>query len=493
MMYRTRNLKTNIQNLQNQLNKWYKLYRETDNNSKWFAKERIEMLNEKINKINRSIFFLKKNKENEGFVDLGLVKQISIAELMDRKPTMQSYDRAFYICPLHNEKTGSFVHYKETNSWYCFSKDTEILTEQGFLYLKNLVNDSKNIKVASLNLYNQKVEYKNVSNYYKRFYNGKLYNFHSKQLDVLVSPEHKMLIQTEWNYKFNKKLIIKETEAKNVNKSNRFLKLFNYTGSYEKYFYIPKYKDRNRVRVPVNNWLEFFGYWLADGHTTKNGYTVVISVDRKDLNYQKKVEIIISKLGFKYNISKYKNKCYQYIICNIQLGNYLKIFGKAKDKYIPIKFKNYSKEQLKILFDSMYLEDGNKSEKVNRYNTISKKLANDFQEISIKIGLNANVSKRKNNGYLYNGEIRRCNDCYNVNLSKMKKSYSFNISKIEYNDYIYNLTVEPYHSVFIRRNGKCCWTKQCFGCGQGGDNIDLTMKLYNLSFSEAIKKLKYYI
>ena len=404
-------------------------------------------------------------------------------------------------CPFHNDKTPSFYAYPGKRGFYCFSDDTEILTEKGFLKIKKIVNNKIKIKVASLNLSNLKVEYKPIVKYFKRYYNGEMYNFYSKQFDALVSPEHKMLVQTEWNYKYGKKTIVKERKAKNISKSNKFLKIFNFDGKHKEYFYLPSlrrrvnqfkiYKTKPKIKIKMNDWLDFFGIWLADGHATNNGYIIGISAGLKDYKYQKKIKETIKKIGFKFSKNKCTS-CYQFIICNIQLGNYLEQFGKAGEKFIPNEFKKLSIKQLQILFDSMYLGDGNKSIKVFRYNTISEKLANDFQEISIKLGLNANVSVKKNLSYIYKNKRKKTKDYYRVNLSKIKKGYSIKIKKQKYNGYLYNLTVEPHHNIFIKRNGKCCWTKQCYGCGKGGSVIDFVMEYNNYDFIQAIKFLKPY-
>lgn len=57
-----------------------------------------------------------------GDFDLDKIKQIPIGELLDDTPKTVSCGREKFICPLpeHDEKTASFVWYKNNNTYYCF-------------------------------------------------------------------------------------------------------------------------------------------------------------------------------------------------------------------------------------------------------------------------------------------------------------------------------------------------------------------------------------
>jgi len=53
-------------------------------------------------------------------VDISEIKQIPIGNLMESDAKVSTNNREMFLCPIHNEKTGSFIWYKENNSWYCF-------------------------------------------------------------------------------------------------------------------------------------------------------------------------------------------------------------------------------------------------------------------------------------------------------------------------------------------------------------------------------------
>ena len=48
------------------------------------------------------------------------VRDVPIGSVFDVPPARDSSDRASYLCPIHNEKTPSFVWYKKDNRYHCF-------------------------------------------------------------------------------------------------------------------------------------------------------------------------------------------------------------------------------------------------------------------------------------------------------------------------------------------------------------------------------------
>lgn len=51
--------------------------------------------------------------------DLETIKALDF-EMLIGKPKYSDGMRAWYLCPIHSEKTPSFCHYINENRWYCF-------------------------------------------------------------------------------------------------------------------------------------------------------------------------------------------------------------------------------------------------------------------------------------------------------------------------------------------------------------------------------------
>jgi hypothetical protein len=238
---------------------------------------------------------------------------------------------------------------------------------------------------------------------------------------------------------------------------------------------------KDSLKIEMNLWLKYFGFWLAEGSfdneniAKSHGYRVVIT----QVNKIKREEIraVLNAMPFNY-----AEDGYNFVICNKQLWNYMKQFGKKHDKFIPNEIKNLDKRQIKILFDWMVKGDGHirKTNGQINYWTCSKKLADDVQEIVLKLGLNASITEQEGKRIVIRGKNVIGGKIYIIGVQRFRhyRLRRNNISKENYTGKVYCCEVEN-NSVFIRRNGKTCW------CGNSIGVVTLNMpRLGYVSTSE---------
>ena len=217
------------------------------------------------------------------------------------------------------------------------------------------------------------------------------------------------------------------------------------------------------IKIKMKDWVKFFGMWLAEGSAyideKKRNYVVKIACF--DPKKRKIIRKWLSKLPFKFFETKEGFVCLNKSLCL-----YLKQFGHAPEKFIPKEIKNLTPSYLKILLYSLLLGDGNLQ--TLTYTTTSKKLADDFQEIILKCGWAAIVRKIPKTSYkkkILKGHFVQANyDIYKIRISKTHltpKIYKNLFSLIDYDDYVYDVTV-PNHTLYVRRNGKACWSSNCW-------------------------------
>jgi len=212
----------------------------------------------------------------------------------------------------------------------CFDKKTEVLTDEGWLYLKDIVENKKKCKVATLNQRKNIVEYQDIKNYISYNYTGDMYKFGGNKcsIDLFITENHKHLSKKPHEKEF--KLI----EAKNIsfNPTDHY-KEFNYKGKKKKYFILPKYESNSikkqgraifsyKVEIPerkilMNDWLTFLGYYLSEGclggkrysghvkkqtYNSKNVYYNVVISQSHFINPEKckEIETNLKKLDSKY-------------------------------------------------------------------------------------------------------------------------------------------------------------------------------------------------
>ncbi|MHA1344659.1 MAG: LAGLIDADG family homing endonuclease, partial [Promethearchaeota archaeon] len=342
-------------------------------------------------------------------------------------------------------------------------------TDEGWKFFKDL---NKTEKVATLNPKINKLEFIKPINYVKYYYKGDMFKIKRKNIDLLITPNHNLYAKTSnWkdNYNF-------QTIESIYNRYSKWIKVRMPTfsiwkGRNKKYFYLPKisYEKESIVKeihkIKMDNWLEFFGWWLSEGSLAKigkNKKSYVIYIYQTNEKNRMKIRQCLDKLPFHY-----REDSQSFIIGNKQLYSYLKQFGKSYEKFIPKEFLNLSFNQLTILYDTLMLGDGNKW---GGYYTTSKKLVNDIQEILRKLGYCSSVKQRKRKSHH--------KVCYEIQkLSKKNICFSKkNISKESYEDYVYCVEV-PSHIIFIRRNGQTCF------CGNSHLIYSYEKELRNTQFN----------
>lgn len=372
----------------------------------------------------------------------------------------------------------------------CYSSDTEVMTNNGWKYFKD-VDISKDL-IMSLNPNTKQAEFVCAVDYLCNPYKGKMYHFHNRNMDFMVTPNHKMYSAHIISYSQSNKRAYRETrviseplrDAEQVKKSTLLpIANFSWIGNDEEYFYLPETTQleqysRRKIIVPakkikMEDWLEFFGFYLADGcyrdHINtfgKRDYTVQIAQNAKNEQY---VLDLINRIGFSCKIcnkSKSQNRvCNNYSIYSKQLWEYLSQFGRSAEKYIPEEFMALDTKYLKALLKGY--ENGDCSHCTNgsiHYSSASKKLIDNVQQLILRVyGVVVQVKKitRKHS---YDDGVGVCysiTTTLNQNNNKNFSKYGVP-DKVSYNNNVYCLTLERNHIMLVRHNGIIGWCGNCF-------------------------------
>ena len=358
----------------------------------------------------------------------------------------------------------------------CYSSDTEVMTNHGWKLIKN-VNINEDI-IMSLNPENKQIEMVKAIDFISSPVNGELYHFHNQNMDFCVTENHQMYGYYKASTGDNKALPF--INAEDVKKSHLLpLSDFSWNGVQEEYFSLPEtiqleqYSRREIVvqkkKIVMNDWLEFLGFYLADGcyrdHINtcgKRDYTVSIKQNTANEKY---VLDLIKRIGFTATISPGSSSSNaNYCIYSKQLWEYLSQFGRSKEKYIPREYMNLGREQLAILLKGYMNGDSSKCADGHiHFPSVSKKLMDNIQELLLKVyGLVAQIHEyERKHSYDDNKGV-----CYhiNINLYRYHKNFSkYGIpDKVPYNDNVYCLTLEKNHIMLVRHNEIIGWCGNCF-------------------------------
>ena len=357
----------------------------------------------------------------------------------------------------------------------CYDEETDILTENGWKHFADLSTDDAVFTLRQDNV----IEAHKPNRLFVYDWNGEMYNFKTKSLDLLVTPNHRMVVDHKGGHLGNK-LSRTFIEAQDFNHNvHRIPKQGIWTGVEEEYFELPqinytKYGAQGKtaytvtaqlLKIKMDSWLKFFGIWLAegsydnDGIAPSHGYRVFITQRRE--NVRKDIESMLRELPFPF-AAEGDN----YVICNKQLWTYLKQFGRVYDKHVPADLKKLSKRQLRILFDWMVKGDGHVRKTTGQINywTSSSRLAGDLQEIVMKLGWLGTLSERDRGEINIEGRTHKTvtNYCLGVQKSSRYRLRADGIKKVAYNGKVYCCEV-PNNTVMVRRHGKVSWCGNSIG------------------------------
>lgn len=424
----------------------------------------------------------------------------------------------------------------------CYDNQTEVLTDEGFKLFSDL---NKKEKIACLNPNTNELEFHSPLGYIKERYNGLLNCGKNNLVDFSVTPNHKMYVSiteklTEKHLNF--KLVPSEyVYGKNVHIKKDSI----WVGNEKNTFIIPKIFTKNITSnqfelassgfqvVPINDirnskycddlelnmdlWLKFFGFWIAEGWTsTTPGLFQVGVAQIKNNGFLEEIFDTLKKLGF--NPAYTKDLC-QVRVFDKRLWQYLSQFGKAENKFIPQEILGLCPRQLNIFIDWYLKGDGSKENGGIRFDrrkgksgnvrgfvsynssrkrayTVSKKLADNIQEICLKLGIVSSISNRglRNSTMKDGRKVNAKHDSYVISIGSagirnrktplLRSSDQF---QVQYNDFVYCVEV-PHNIIYVRRNGKTMW------CGNSHKNdLDLIDASMNMLHNDVSLTNKYQV
>ena len=356
-------------------------------------------------------------------------------------------------------------------AYRCFSSDTEILTIEGW---KSIQAVTKADQLATLNPGTDCLEYHKPRRVYCYPYRGKMFHQGGRFVDMLTTPNHRM-----WAAPRHEGSKFRFIEASNLTRRYRIKRDAGWIGKEEKLFVLSAVAYGQTVRtvngptwyarefpakqIPMDSWLKLFGIWLAKGHTwrRKDGNRqCVVGITQNVGPLLERIKSWITECGFSYYAHKGSlgKSAMTLEISSVQLYEYMRQFGKSHEKYIPIELKTLSPRQLSILYEAMMAEDGShRSYGTDQYASVSRRLADDVSEIILKMGSAPTISVDKSPLRYGHKPV------YLVSKNTRKISRTLlneHVDKREWVDYdgtVYCVEV-PNHIVYVRRNGKACWS-----------------------------------
>jgi len=356
-----------------------------------------------------------------------------------------------------------------TGEMGCYDNKTEVLAKNGWKLFKD-VNYSDSL--CTLNPQTHQIEYQRPIRLVKYDNHKKLVEIKNNTLDIKVTLDHNMYVCSQQNAR-QKNFNFKFVKAKNLEHQCLIKRTGIWLGRDFKSFILPSvglshYEGRQivtrkiqKVQIPMKDWVAFLGIWLADGWVVTNRYEVGIAQKKPQRN---EIRQLLKRLPFKFKESTQKFSCY-----NKQLHSFLSQFGDASKKHVPMFVKQLSPRLISIFLHWFALGDATLMRGGWRiFYTGSKRLADDIQELLLKVGRVGTVKVRRRFGkrFIVDHMANINLPCYEI-LERVKKLDSWldkrDTKIVNYSGKVYCATV-PNHILYVRRNGKpyFCGNTSCY-------------------------------
>lgn len=339
----------------------------------------------------------------------------------------------------------------------CYDDQTEILTIQGFKSIKDVQQGET---IATLNPVSGAWEYQQVLETFAYPYDGDLFLFEGKRLSLCVTPEHRVyrgFRQQDETFQFR----LVEARTLETRRSPIWMTCAS-TWHCESptTFTLPRaqmkgWKTKGVVEFPIVSFLRFLGWYLAEGSVTIRGsgipghyshYRISLAQFNGRNGLAECMKGTIRTLGFTP-----RRESHHIVFDSKELALYLKNFGHAGEKRVPEWVKQLSPDLLSVFLDALVDGDGTRSGGRVRFYSSSKGLADDVQELVLKIGRAAYVAERRNTGFARGKPI------YHVTTRARTTFECKAVRRVAYRGTVYCVRV-PNGIILVRRKGRCVWS-----------------------------------
>lgn len=363
--------------------------------------------------------------------------------------------------------------FRNVSRVFCYDAETEVLTDDGW---KKWPDVDGSEMFGTVNPDDGRLEYQPATEHFVGDYDGQMYRVRSEQVDLLVTPNHRMWVKaydTQANKRGEEPYRVRFAEDI-IGKRVAYQKTARWVGQEDGTVEIPGTKRVWQRRdsgaqatrhymgaeFPLIEFARFLGHWLAEG--SLNGHQICIAQNRGDA--LEEIAENVRAMGLPAYMPTTGHGAVR--TQNVALRDSLAASGtKSYEKRVPRYVHDWGPGVLRVFLEAYVDGDGSRRRDGNHsvIYTSSRGMADDLQILAIKAGWSANVRVDDRTGLervLPSGQrFKNARPCYVVSLVKTRihPLVNHNGAKSDgwehYTGTVYCVKV-PNGLLFVRRNGK---------------------------------------
>src|SRR6266404_2731785 len=353
-------------------------------------------------------------------------------------------------------------------AYYCYSEDTEVLTKRGWLKFSET---GQGDEFATRQINTGIFEWQRATEHFHKHYDGDMIHFDGESLDLLVTPNHRMLVDSLPRklrrgkpYRKQEHVIAAEDLARAASGRTKIPITSRWIGKEIGSMRFPPVSSRSSfVEMTGDQYCAFMGMYLAEGSINGNRIQIKQPKDTRGSHalYESLLNDIFGDVYFGHG---------QFEIARDGLAFFLRQFGHANEKFIPLDIREATPAQLEMFWKYYYAGDGRKTKQTQQAFTVSKKLADQLTEIIQKMGgasttwFRPAAVKRFRSGK--EDRLIHARAGYLVSRRNYSHVSQWASSRVEYHGCVCCVVV-PNKFLYVRRNGKACWSGNTEGSVPG--------------------------
>ena len=337
--------------------------------------------------------------------------------------------------------------------------------------------------MATLNPATNELEYNPIVRKIQYRYEGKMYHLESTQVSMMVTPDHQLWVgkkSTQGRVKFDFAHPGEVFGKSNGANCPYYKKDAKWRGIDRESVLLPQREAgsgprHEEIRIPMSEWVPFFGLWLAEGYTAYRGGNYHVGIRNLDKDLLEFAYDCFRRWG----LNPHYSSDGRVTVLNKQLYELLRPIGDKYTKYIPDEIKDLPPALLQSVLE--YYARGDGTHEVDeaevgatrvRCQTSSPRLRDDLMEIALKAGLACNYVVHTEAGSTATvvgadgreRTITRTTANYRLSFLYQRGETRVDKPSLElwedYSGIVWDVTVQN-HVIFVRRNGKAVWSGNC--------------------------------
>ncbi|HUR52933.1 MAG TPA: hypothetical protein VMZ71_02295 [Gemmataceae bacterium] len=339
----------------------------------------------------------------------------------------------------------------------CFDQDTEVLTRDGWFRFRDLRRDAQ---IATVNLDSDEIEYQAATDYIARPHNGDMIRIEGRRLDVMVTPDHRMVVYPRKSSNPVVKL------ASDLHRGDRIKMSGRWIGNGRHTYDLPETRQSSGHAISAGDFAELLGWYTAEGcrdqKVTMPGRGFYALISQYKAEGVRRISALTQRLPWNFRRTEQG-----FVVSSQQLWVLLGECGDyAENKRVPQWVKDSPPDVIERFIDGAVGGDGWSQHGTRYYKTISRRLADDMQELFLKIGRSASIGTRPAGEWCIEGRSGKSQASYVVieNLTPTaglrNADHEPNFSRLHYDGMVYCVTV-PNGTLIVRRNDKVIVAGNC--------------------------------